>query len=55
MVKSSLGAVNNALVDVTCNENLLTEGLRKVTEYMNILRSETNANVNLVSAKIECG
>ena len=53
VVKSSLGAVNNTLVDVAYNENLLKEGVRKVTEYMNILKSETNANVNLVSAKIE--
>ena len=32
VVKSSLGAVNNTLVDVAYNENLLKEGVRKVTE-----------------------
>jgi hypothetical protein len=53
VVKSSLGAVNNTLADVAYNENLLKEGVRKVTEYMTILKSETAANMNLVSAKIE--
>ena len=31
----------------------MKEGVRKVTDYMNVLKSETNANLNLVSAKIE--
>jgi hypothetical protein len=38
---------------VAYNENLLKEGVRKVTEYTNTLKSETNANIHLVSAKIE--
>jgi hypothetical protein len=41
------------LVDVAYNENILREGIRKVTEYIGILRSEIDANINLVSAKIE--
>jgi hypothetical protein len=53
VVKSSLGAVNNTLTDVAYNEQLMKEGVRKVTEYMNVLKSETNANINLVNAKIE--
>jgi len=53
VLKSSLGAVNNTLVDVAYNENILREGIRKVTEYIGILRSEIDANINLVSAKIE--
>jgi hypothetical protein len=53
IVKSLLGAVNNNLMDVEYNENLLKEGISKVTEYMNTLRSETSANINLVSTKIE--
>jgi hypothetical protein len=35
------------------NENILREGVRKVTEYIGILRSETDTNINLVCAKIE--
>jgi len=35
------------------NENLLREGVRKVGEYMGILKSETDANINLVSANIQ--
>jgi len=42
VVRSSLGAVNNILADVEYNENLLKEGISRVTEYMNTLRSETN-------------
>jgi hypothetical protein len=53
VVKSSLGAVNNTFIHVAYNENSLKEGVRKIIEYMNILKSETNANINLVSAKIE--
>ena len=49
VVRSSLGAVNN----VEYNENLLKEGVRKVTEYMNTLKLETNEKMNLFSAKIE--
>jgi hypothetical protein len=52
VVKSSLGAVNNTMTDVY-NENFLKEVISKVTEYMNTLRSETNANINLVNTKIE--
>jgi len=55
VVKSSLGAVNHTLVDVAHNEEILKEGVRKVTDYMNVLKSETNASLNLVSAKIEVG
>jgi hypothetical protein len=55
VVKSSLGAVNHTLVDVAHNEEILKEGVRKVTDYMTVLKSETNANLNLVSAKIEVG
>ena len=53
VVKSSLGAVNHTLVDVAHNGEILKEGVRKVTDYMNVLKSETNANLNLISAKIE--
>jgi len=53
VVKSSLGAVNNTLADVEYNENLLKEGMSKVTKYMDTLRSETNERMNLFSAKIE--
>jgi len=35
------------------NEDILKEGVRKVTDYMNTLKSETNANLNLISTKIE--
>ena len=53
VVKSSLGAVNNTLVDMSYNENLLKEGVDKVRKYMGILKSETDAHINLVSTKIE--
>ena len=53
VVGSSLGAVNNTLADVEYNENLLKEGVNKVTEYMNTLKLETNKKMNLFSAKIE--
>jgi hypothetical protein len=42
VVRSSLGAVNNTLADVEYNENLLKEGVSKVTECMNTLKLETN-------------
>jgi len=53
VMKSSLGAVNNTLIDMAHNEDILKEGVRKVTDYMNTLKSETNANLNLISTKIE--
>jgi hypothetical protein len=53
VVKSSLGAVNNTLVDVEYNEQVLREGVRKVTEYTSSLRAETSENLNLVNTKIE--
>jgi hypothetical protein len=53
VVNSSLGAVSNTLMDVEYNENLLKEGISKFTEYVITLRSETSANINLVSVKIE--
>ena len=52
-MKSSLGAVNNTLIDMAHNEDVLKEGVRKVTDCMNTLKSETNANLNLISTKIE--
>jgi hypothetical protein len=48
-----LGAVNNTLADVEYNENLLKEGVSKVTEYKNTLKLETKEKMNLFSAKIE--
>ena len=36
-VKSSMGAVNNTLADVEYNENLLKEGISRVTKYMDTL------------------
>ena len=53
LMKSSLGAVNSTLIDVEYNENLLKMGISNITRYMNNLRSETTANVNIVSAKIK--
>jgi hypothetical protein len=53
VVRSSLGAVNNTLADVEHNENLLKEGMSRVTKYMNTLRSETAEKINLFNAKIE--
>jgi hypothetical protein len=44
VVRSSLGAVNNALADAEYNENLLKEGISRFTKHMNNLRSETNKN-----------
>jgi len=37
VVRSSLGAFNNTLADVEHNENLLKEGINKVTKYMEML------------------
>jgi hypothetical protein len=54
VVRLSL-AVNNTLADVEYNENLLREGVSKVTEYMNTLKLETNEKNNLFSAKIDRG
>jgi len=42
VVRSSLGTVNNTLADVEYNENLLKEGVSRVTKCMNTLRSEAN-------------
>jgi hypothetical protein len=53
VMKSSLGAINNTLAEVDYNEKLLKQGIGKVTDYMNALKSESDANLNLVSAKIE--
>jgi hypothetical protein len=53
VVKSSLGAINNTLTDVAYNEKLLKDGIHKVTDYLNTLKSESDAKMNLVSAKIE--
>ena len=53
VVRSSLGAVNNTLADVECNENLLKEGVSQVNKYMNTLKLDTNEKMNLFSAKIE--
>ena len=48
VVRSSLGAVNNTLADVEYNENLLKEGVSKVTEYMNTLKLEINKKKEFV-------
>jgi hypothetical protein len=53
VVKSLLGAVNNTLTDVEYNENLLKEGISRVTKYMDTLSSETNEKMNLFSKKTE--
>ena len=53
IVRSSLGAVNNILADAEFNENLMNEGISRVTEYTNTLKSETKEKTNLFSAKIE--
>jgi hypothetical protein len=53
VVKSSLGAISHSLSDVEYNEELLKQGIGKVTDYMNALKSEEDANINLVSAKVE--
>jgi phage shock protein A len=42
VVRSLLGAVNNTLADVECNENLMEEGMNSITTYMTNLKSETN-------------
>jgi hypothetical protein len=52
-MKSSLGAVKSTLIDVQYNENLLKVRISNITGYMNTLRSETAANINLVIAKID--
>ena len=53
VIRSSLGAVNSTLMDVEYNENLMKEGISKITKYMNSLQSETNEKMSLFSAKIE--
>ena len=52
VVRLSL-AVNNTLADVEYNENLLKEGVSKVTEYLNNLKLEINEKMNFFSAKID--
>jgi hypothetical protein len=42
VVRSSLGAVNNALADAEYNESLLKGGMSRVTKYMITLKSENN-------------
>jgi len=42
VLRSSLGAVNNTLTNVEYNENLLKEGIHRVTKCMNNLKAETN-------------
>jgi hypothetical protein len=51
VLKSSLGAVNNTVIDIEYNERLLKEGLEQVTACMKKLRSENSTTLNLVSAK----
>jgi hypothetical protein len=53
VVKSSLGAINTTLTNVEYNEKLLREGISKVTNYTNTLKSETETKMNLFSAKVE--
>ena len=53
VVKASLGAVNNTLADMAYNENLLREGISKISKYTDTFRSETNEKMNLVSMKTE--
>jgi len=53
VVRSSLGAVNKTLTDVEYNENLLKEGINRITKYMNNLKAETNEKISFFSAKIE--
>ena len=53
VVRSSLGSVNITLTDVEYNENLLKEGINRITKYMNNLKAETNEKMSLFSAKIE--
>jgi hypothetical protein len=53
VVQSSLGAINNTLIDVEYNEGLLKGGINKVDQYMNTLKAETNEKLNIFGAKIE--
>ena len=53
VLRSSLGAVNNTLADVECNVNLMEEGMNRVITYMTNLKSETNENLSMLSAKLE--
>lgn len=53
VMKSSLGALNNTLSDVAYNENLLREGMNKVSKYVESLKANTDENLNLVSTKVE--
>ena len=53
VIRSSLGAVNSTLADIEYNENLMKEGINRITKYMNSLKSETNEKMSLFSAKIE--
>jgi hypothetical protein len=47
VLKSSLGAVNNTIIDMEYNERLLKEGIEQVTACMNTLRSENSTILNL--------
>ena len=53
VVRSLLGAVNNTLAEVECNENLMKEGINRITKYMNTLKAENNVKMSLFRAKIE--
>ena len=48
VIRLSLGAVNSTLADVEYNENLMKEGINRITKYMNSLKSETNEKNELV-------
>jgi len=52
VVRSSLGAVNNTLADVEYNENLMKEGINRITKYMNTLKAETNEKMNFSVPKL---
>ena len=53
MVRSTLGAVSDTLAYAEYNENLMKEGIYRITKYMNTLKVETNEKMSLFSAKIE--
>jgi hypothetical protein len=52
-VKSSLWAVNNTLTDVEHNEQLLKEGIQKITSYMDTFKVETRKEEAIIGVKIE--
>jgi hypothetical protein len=53
VVKSSLGAINHTLIDMAYNEDLMKEGINKVTNFMNTIKYETESKLNIFSAKVE--